>query len=67
MASDMNSPPQLQLVFEFKPPTTDWSKYIATSYNTLISDLLLAKCGVGHTLLPPCDHVFLMYHGISSN
>jgi hypothetical protein len=49
------------------PPTVDWSKYIATSSNTLISDLLLTKCGVGCTLLPSRDQVFPMHNGISSN
>jgi hypothetical protein len=61
----MNSP-QLQLGFKFNPPV-DWSKMHCNVINTLIPDLLLAKCGVGRTLLPPRDQVFLMYDGISSN
>jgi hypothetical protein len=69
MASDMNSPPQLQLEFEFKPPPLIGPKYTATSLIHLISisDLLLAKCGAECTLLPPREQVFLMHLGIFSN
>jgi hypothetical protein len=64
MASELSS--QLQLGFEFNPPpppTVNWSKIHCNVINTLIPDLLLAKCGVG----PPRDQVFPMYHGIYSN
>jgi hypothetical protein len=49
------------------PPTVDWSEYIAMSSNTLISDLILAKCEIGRTPLLPRDQVFPMYHGIYNN
>jgi hypothetical protein len=67
MASDLNSPPQLQPGFEFKAPIVDWSKIYCNVINTLIPDLLLTTCGVGHALLISRDQVFIKYDGISSN
>jgi hypothetical protein len=50
-------------------PTVDWSKYIETSSNMLIPNLLLVKCGVGHSLLPSRNQAFpctVVFPGINS-
>jgi hypothetical protein len=67
IASDLNSPTQLQPGFEFKPPIVDWSKIHCNVINILIPDLLLTTCAVGHTLLLSRNQVFIKYDGISSN